>query len=108
MTTALLAGGDQKRGLWRLRPNRAPESIMAIGDRVTLTTASGPQLVAITDIETVLSSSGPIQLYSGDDSWASADGSVIVGVNLAGFSSTSFFVRGLATDLSVLLADGFE
>ena len=107
-TTALLAGGDQKRGLWRLRPNRAPESMMAIGDRVTLTTASGPQLVAITDIETVLSSSGPIQLYSGDDSWASADGSVIVGVNLAGFSSTSFFVRGLATDLSVLLADGFE
>ena len=107
-TTALIAGGDQKRGLWRLRPNRAPESIMAVGDRVTLTTASGPQLVAITDIETVLSSSGPVQLYSGDDSWASADGSVIVGVNLAGFSSTSFFVRGVGTDLSVLLADGFE
>jgi len=107
-TTSLTAGGDQKRGLWRLRPNRAPESIMAIGDRVTVTAASGPQLVAITDIESVDSSSGPVQLYSGEDSWASVDGSIIVGVNLAGFGSTTFYVRGIGTNLSVLLADGFE
>jgi len=107
-TTALNAGGDQRRGVWRIRPNRAPESIVAIGDRVTLITAAGPQRVAITEVETVLSSSGPVELYSSEDSWVSADGSMIVGVNLAGFGSNTFFVRGIGSDTSVVLSDGFE
>jgi hypothetical protein len=106
--TTLAAGGDQRRGVWRLRPNRAPESVMAIGDRVTLNTATGPQLVAITEVVSVVPGFGLTQAYSSEDSWASSDGTVLVEVNLSGYGSSAFFVRGQATNADVMFADGFE
>jgi hypothetical protein len=106
--TNLAAGGDLRRGLWRLRPNRAPESVMTVGDRVTVNTASGPQLLAITEVTTVVPGFGLTQAYAGEDAWVNSDGSALVEVNLAGYGNSSFYVRGLATNADVSFADGFE
>jgi hypothetical protein len=106
--TVLAAGGDQRRGVWRLRPNRAPESVMAIGDRVTVNTASGPQLIAITEFISVFSGASLTQTYAGENGWVNSDGTALVEVNLADYGSSSFYVRGSATNASVTFADGFE
>jgi hypothetical protein len=106
--TTLAAGGDQRRGVWRLRPNRAPEPVMAIGDRVTLNTAAGPQFVAITEVVSVVPGFGLTQAYASEDSWVSSDGTALIEVNLSGYGSNAFFVRGQATNADVEFADGFE
>ena len=100
--TVAVGGIDPRRSLWRMRPNRAPELILDFGDRVTVNTTTGPQLVAITALEPVFDA-GPLQQYGGDDSWVSADGSALVAVRLAGFGSTAFYLR-----TAVIFADGFE
>ena len=102
------AGSESRIGLWRLRAGRAPESIVSVGDRVTALTTSGPQLVAITALITPLSGSGLFSRFSGDDAWASANGSAMIAVRLAGFGITDFYIRGQVTNPQVAFADGFE
>ena len=104
--TEAVGGSDPRRSLWRIRPNRTPELLLDIGDRVTVNTTTGPQLVAITALEPVFEA-GPLQQYGGDDSWVSADGSALIAVRLAGFGTTTFYLRGQATNV-VTFADGFE
>jgi hypothetical protein len=106
--TTLTAGGDQRRGLWRLRPNRAPEQVMTAGDRVTLNTATGPQLVAITEVSAVVSSFGQVSQYASEDGWVSSDGAALVAVTLSGYGSTGFYVQGNIVPGGQFFVDGFE
>lgn len=78
-------------GVWRLRPGAAPERILAVGDLVSVPTATGVVERAITSISaSYFDDTTPLH-----DSWVSRQGDVMARVNVQGITTTAqLFVRG--------------
>ena len=90
---AVLANGDivieartqpgSEYALWLLRRNAAPRRILSIGQAVSVPTSSGVQQAAVTGYSIP---SGASSHNRGSDGWIAADSSMLVDVNLNGYS----------------------
>ncbi len=92
---AVLSNGDiivsaytnpnNEYALWLLKRGTAPRRILAAGQSVSIPTSSG--IVADTVNSFSFDASGPALYGAGVDSWAGADGSVLVEVNAATYGN---------------------
>lgn len=91
-------------GVWRLRPGAAPEAVLAVGDLVSVPTASGIEQRAVTSI----SASQFDDLAPRVDNWASRQGDVLVRANVQGISSLAHvYLRGRVSRPDHLFAHHF-
>jgi len=113
--SAILSNGDilisaytnpnNEYALWLLKRGAAPRRILAAGQSVSIPTASG--VVADTVSSFSFDNSGPALYGGGSDSWAGADGSVLVQVNAATYGS----VRVMAipsNPVDLIFKNGFD
>lgn len=110
---ALMANGDlivlaqtnpgSERALWLLRPGAAPRRLLKVGDSISVSTTSGSSQHTITGLSTLVSIA---QHHGGQDSWAAADGTVLLQATLSGLGKVHLLSR--PSNPRVMFADGFE
>lgn len=113
--SAILSNGDilvsaytnpnNQYALWLLKRGAAPRRILAAGQSVSIPTASG--VVADTVTGFSFDDSGPALYSGGADSWAGADGSVLVQITGATYGS----VRAMAipsNPVDRIFTNGFD
>lgn len=109
----LLANGDlivlartnpgSELAYWLLRQGQPPRRLLKVGDTLTVTTTSGPSSRTVTDLSVV---TGIAQHNGGQDSWAAADGTILIQATLSGLGKVHLLSR--PSDPGVLFANGFE
>jgi hypothetical protein len=107
--------GVREMGLWRMRLNRPIERLLGPGSIVQIPTSSGVQSMAISEVlrrtQILEPLNGLSQDFTGDDHWASADGSTMVAALLPLGSSGAprrVFLRASLFNPDVYFQDGFE
>jgi hypothetical protein len=100
-------------GLYLLRPNRAPQLLMAVGQSIQVPTTQGLRTATVFRYSTTgdwLGSQGPSSYDMGFDSWAGANGNVLlnVGLRLPEDTNISALLMLQASDQNLLFKDGFE
>jgi len=112
---AVLANGDivvdartqpgSEYALWLLKRGAAPRRILKDGQNVQVPTSTGTQQAAVTSY-TIASGAAP---YSrGNDVWISADSSMLVEVNLNGYSGRVLITSTPDNPIDKIFADGFQ
>jgi len=112
---AVLANGDivvdartqpgSEYALWLLKKGAAPRRILEDGQNVQVPTSTGTQQAAVTSY-TIASGAAP---YSrGNDVWISADSSMLVEVNLNGYSGRVLITSTPDNPIDKIFADGFQ
>lgn len=112
---AVLANGDivieartqpgSEYALWLLRKDAAPRRILAVGQSVSVPTSSGVQQAAVTSYEIP----GGASPYSrGPDGWIASDSSMLVSVNLNGYSGRVLISAMSGNPLDPIFANGFD
>lgn len=95
---------DNVNALWLLRAGQRPQRILQIGQKVPLQTTSGVVQATIESYALPSSSNDRAAQYlSGRDSWAAADGSVLVQVGLTNYGKAWI----LSSPTDYVLQDGF-
>lgn len=100
-------------GLYRFVPGRPAQLVLSVGQSVSVPTPQGVASATVLGYSLVpdsLGSAGPSSHSAGFDSWAAADGSILLRLQLG--TSTNNNIRALAlmriSDQDLLLRDGFE
>lgn len=91
-------------GVWRLHPSQPPARVLSIGDSIEVPTSAGLAQAQVTAIGVTGTASA--EDYAGDDGWLSDDGRAAVRVSVSGYSASSIWARGIASDR--IFVDGFD
>ena len=113
LARAILANGDviqlartnpgSELALWLLPRGQAPRRLLKVGDTLSVPTTAGTSQRTVTDISV---SPSVAQHNGGQDSWVSADGTIMVEATLSGLGTVHLLSR--PSDPSVMFANGFE
>jgi len=112
---AVLANGDivvdartqpgSEYALWLLKRGAPPRRILKDGQNVQVPTSTGTQQAAVTSYTIA---SGAARYSRGNDVWISADSSMLVEVNLNGYSGRVLITSTPDNPIDKIFADGFQ
>jgi hypothetical protein len=109
------ATSAREMGLWRMRLNKPMERLLGPGSIVQVPTSSGTSSMAISEVlrrtQILEPLNGLTQDFTGDDHWASPDGTTMVAALLplgGGGATRRVFLRAALFNPDVDFQDGFE
>jgi hypothetical protein len=113
--SAVLANGDivieaqtdpgDEHALWLLQAGHAPRRILELGQSVAVPTASGNVQAALTSFDVP---NGGALYDRGGDGWIGADGTILIGAGVNGYSDTSWLIAQPSNPIDRIFRNGFD